>query len=45
VVDLAQTRVGRARTIVSSLFTLQTQRTVIQSKEDTSIDGRKILLG
>ena len=45
VTDLAQTRVGRARTIVSSLFTLQARRTVMTSKEETSIDGRKILLG
>jgi hypothetical protein len=45
VTDLAQTRVGRARTVVASLFTLQSRRTVIASKEDTSIDGRKILLG
>ncbi len=43
--DLAQTRVGRARTIVTSLFTLSARRTVLTSKEETSIDGRKILLG
>ena len=45
VADLAQTRVGRARTLVESVFTLKTRRTVMASKEDTSIDGRKILLG
>jgi len=45
VTDLAQTRVGRARTLVQSLFTLHAKRTVMSSKEETSIDGRKILLG
>jgi hypothetical protein len=45
VVDLAQTRVGRARTVVESIFSLSSRRSVLTSKEDTSIDGRKILLG
>jgi len=45
VVDLAETRVGRARTIVSTIFSLSTRRTVLTSKEETSVDGRKILLG
>jgi hypothetical protein len=45
VADLCDTRVGRARTLVASLFTLKAQRTVMASKEETSIDGRKILLG
>jgi hypothetical protein len=45
VVDLAQTRVGRARTVVQSIFSLSARRSVLTSKEDTSIDGRKILLG
>lgn len=45
VADLCDTRVGRARTLVSTLFTLKAQRTVMASKEETSIDGRKILLG
>jgi hypothetical protein len=45
VVDLAQTRVGRARTVVASIFSLSSRRSVLVSKEDTSIDGRKILLG
>ncbi len=43
--DLAQTKVGRARTIVATLFSLSAQRTTLRSKEDTAIDGRKILLG
>jgi hypothetical protein len=45
VVDLAQTRVGRARTLVQSIFSVHAGRTVLASKEETSIDGRKILLG
>lgn len=43
--DLAQTRVGRARTLVREVFSLQSKRSVLVSEEDTSIDGRKILLG
>jgi hypothetical protein len=42
---LAQSRLGRARTVVGSIFTLHAERTVMVSKEETSIDGRKILLG
>ena len=45
VADLLQTRVGRARTVVRTTFALFAGRTTIRSKEDTSIDGRKILLG
>lgn len=45
VADLAQTRVGRARTIVRDMFSLDARRTVMTSKEDTSIDGEKILIG
>jgi hypothetical protein len=43
--DLAQTRVGRARTIVQDAYALYARRTAITSTEDTSIDGKKILLG
>lgn len=43
--DLAQTRVGRARTIVGDVYALFSRRTTMVSNEDTSIDGRKILLG
>lgn len=43
--DLAQTRVGRARTVVREAWSLCTRRTVMESKEDTSIDGKKVLLG
>ncbi|MFO0552671.1 MAG: DUF3540 domain-containing protein [Polyangiaceae bacterium] len=45
VADLAQTRAGRVRTVVGSTFSLRAGRTTITSKEDTSIDGRKVLLG
>lgn len=44
-VDLAQTRVGRARTIVEDAYALYARRTTMVSKEDTSIDGSKVLLG
>lgn len=45
VTDLAQSRMGRVRTIVAGAYTQRAQRTVIVSKDDTSIDGRKIHLG
>ncbi|MEZ4309135.1 MAG: DUF3540 domain-containing protein [Polyangiaceae bacterium] len=45
VTELLQTRAGRARTVVDDAFHLQAKRTSIASKEDTSIDGKKILLG
>jgi hypothetical protein len=43
--DLAQSRIGRARTIVSDVYTLFSRRSVMVSKEDTTVDGSKILLG
>jgi hypothetical protein len=43
--DLAQTRVGRARTIVKDAYALYARRTALTSTEDTSIDGSKVLLG
>lgn len=43
--DLFQSRVGRARQFVDGVYSLKTQRTVMKSEKDTSIDGRKILLG
>jgi phage baseplate assembly protein gpV len=45
VTDLAQSRIGRVRTIVAGAYSQRAQRTVIVSKDDTSIDGRKIHLG
>jgi len=43
--DLYQTRAGRARTLVDDLYALYARRTAIASKEETSIDGSKVLLG
>ena len=43
--DLAETRVGRARTLVKDVYSLFSRRTTLASTEDTSIDGSKILLG
>lgn len=42
---LVETRVGRARTLVEGVYSLCTGRSVLTSKEETSIDGKKILLG
>jgi hypothetical protein len=43
--DLAQDRLGRARTVVRDVWTMATRRTVMTSNEDTAIDGKKILIG
>jgi len=43
--DLAQTRVGRARVLVRDMYSMHARRTSIASSEDTSIDGKKILIG
>ena len=40
-----QTRAGRVRTLVSHTWELVSQRTRMVSEENTSIDGKKILLG
>ncbi|WP_044245420.1 DUF3540 domain-containing protein [Chondromyces apiculatus] len=45
VTDLAQTRAGRARTIVEDVCSIYARRTALVSREDTSIDGRRVLLG
>lgn len=45
VADLAQTRIGRARTLVKGVFTLHSRRAVMTSKEETKVDGSKVLLG
>lgn len=45
VVELSQSRVGRARMIVRDLYSLTSKRSVMVSKEETSIDGEKVLLG
>jgi hypothetical protein len=43
--DLAQTRAGRVRTLVQDLYSLYSKRTALQSTEETSVDGSKVLLG
>ncbi len=43
--ELLQLRVGRARTLVNGRYDLSTQRTSLNSSEETSIDGKKVLLG
>ncbi len=43
--DLFQSRVGRARTMVKEVLLLSSRRTVMVSKDETSIDGKRILLG
>jgi hypothetical protein len=42
---LVQTRVGRARTLVSDVYALYSRRTVMVSKNETSVDGERILIG
>jgi len=43
--DLAETRAGRIRALVKDVYTLYARRTTMASKEETSIDGSKVLLG
>jgi len=43
--DVTETRAGRMRLIVRGLTSMASKRTSIQSEEDTSIDGRRVLLG
>ncbi|MCC6552128.1 MAG: DUF3540 domain-containing protein [Polyangiaceae bacterium] len=45
VADLAQTRIGRARTLVKGAYTLNARRTTVASEEETKVDGKKVLLG
>lgn len=45
VADLAEQRVGRARSIIQGTFSLKSKRTVMTSSEDTALDGKRILLG
>jgi Protein of unknown function (DUF3540) len=40
-----QTRAGRVRTLVQDAFRLFARRTDVRSREDTSIDGKRVLLG
>jgi len=43
--ELAQSTVGRARAVVRGIYSLRTKRSIMVSKEETSIDGERILLG
>ncbi len=43
--DLAQSRIGRVRTVVSDVYAVYSRRSVLVSKEETTIDGSKVLLG
>lgn len=43
--NLLQTRAGRARTIVRDTMQIFSRRTTMASKEETSIDGKRIMLG
>ena len=43
--DLAQSRIGRMRTVVNDVYAVYSRRSVLVSKEETSIDGSKVLLG
>ena len=43
--DLAQSRIGRVRTVVSEVYAVYSRRSVMVSKEETTIDGSKVLLG
>jgi hypothetical protein len=45
VTELAQSTVGRARAVVRGIYSLRSKRTIMVSKDDTSIDGERILLG
>jgi hypothetical protein len=45
VTDLAQSRMGRVRTVVRDVYSLQSRRAVMTSTDETVIDGKKILLG
>jgi hypothetical protein len=43
--ELFQQRIGRAKTVVKGAYALHTGRTTMVSTEETSVDGKKILLG
>lgn len=38
-------RLGRVRSVVKDVYSLRARRTELKSKEDTAIDGRRVLLG
>jgi len=43
--DLVQMRAGRLRTLVKDVWSVHARRSVLISKDETSIDGKKVLLG
>lgn len=43
--QLAQHNIGRLHTVVRDVYTLDANRTYLRSKEDTAIDGKRVLLG
>jgi hypothetical protein len=43
--DLCQTRIGRARTLVKGAYSVHARRAIVASKEETKVDGKKVLLG
>lgn len=45
VTGLVQTRAKRARYVVDGALTLFGKRTTVRSQEDTTIDGKRVLLG
>lgn len=45
VAELAEERLGRVRAVVKETFSLESRRAQIRSEEETSIDGKRVLLG
>ena len=43
--ELSQTRAGRMRQLIGDVFSVHAKRTQIDSEDDTSIDGKRVLLG
>lgn len=43
--ELAESRLGRARSLVRGTFDLHAERTTIRSEHETVVDGERILLG
>ncbi len=45
IAGVLDTRAGRVRSLVSGAFSLRTKTVNMKSEQDTSIDGRRVLLG
>ncbi len=45
VTNLVETRARRMRTLIRETLSIRSRSTALRSKEDTSIDGRRVLLG